>query len=477
MPIDALAQQKRQRAARPAEHANTYQSLYGLRENPFPSLALFTPEVNDPRRNGEIYDPLFRWEEEKRFLEMFIQPPSGDQPTQLGFVRLDPQAGGRGNGKSIFLHRIMQRINQQEWEDWPSKPDDPGLFCLGVHVLPEPKKQRRFWELVLLIFETLSEQGLMAEVDRQLRASILLDLIPEVIEQRSNEQINQALNTEAAYSALLEEYHFSVQAFSEKLRGRVEQFQPDQNYFLENFYANQCSLEAAWKHWCETGITGSAFQWRKNGIEWLTNGLAAILLAAGYQRLLILLDEFEKIYTSQSNRERDEFLDGLRQYFFERPSTAVKYQLITAILTIHPSIYSYVSNNWRRVGLDNLAPLEVERINHVSVELGASSVQNLTHLLIYYMDWFRADPDDIRKGSEYPFEKEALQPMIEAARYYPRGALWYAYHILQNAANDQVKAPISTKFVQAFIQSGEKPPQEADDLLFQLPLTQTDLQA
>lgn len=57
--------------------------------------------------------------------------------------------------------------------------------------------------------------------------------------------------------------------------------------------------------------------------------------------------------------------------FFERNSVAVKYQYITTVLTIHPSIYTYVGTNWRRVGLDNLAPLDVDRIQNVSVELGA----------------------------------------------------------------------------------------------------------
>lgn len=481
MPLDPLARQKSLQTVKPVEHQNAYQTLYSLRENPFPSLALFSPNVNDPRRNGEIYDPMFRQPEEKRFFEMFVQPPNDDRPTQLGFIRLDPQAGGRGNGKSAFLHRIMQRINQQDWENWPTNPDDPNLFCLSVHVLPEPKKQRRFWEFVLLTFETLFEQDLLAEVDRHMRASVLLSLLPEealqAVSQRPSIEINQALASEEAYSLLLEQYGFTLQGFMEAARKQVEKIQPTSNAYLEHYYASQCSLETAWRNWREAGMLASAFQWRNNGVEWLTEGLAAILLAAGYQRLIILLDEFEKIYISQSGRERDEFLDGLRQYFYERPSIAAKYQFITMVLTIHPSIYTYVSNNWRRVGLDNMAPLDVDRIGQVSVELGASDVEKLTDLLVYYIDWFRIDPEDPRKGTVYPFSEEALTPIIDAARYYPRGTLWYAHRILQKAANDLEKAPIGLAYVEDFLTGGEKPPQEADDLLFQLPPTQNDLQA
>jgi hypothetical protein len=480
MPLDPLARQKSLQTVKPFEHQNAYQSLYDLRENPFPSLALFSPNVNDPRRNGEIYDPMFRQAEEQRFFEMFVQPTNGDSPTKLGFIRLDPQAGGRGNGKSAFLHRIMQRINEQDWESWPTNPDDPNLFCLSVHVLPEPRKQRRFWEFVLLTFETLFEQGLLAEVDRQMRASVLLSLLSEdallAISQLPSTEINQALASEEAYGHLLEQYGFTLQGFVELARSQVAKVQPTSNAYLEHYYTNNCSLETAWITWRETGMLASAFQWRKNGVEWLTDGLVAVLLAAGYQRLIILLDEFEKIYISQSNRERDEFLDGLRQYFYERPSIAVKYQFVTMVLTIHPSIYTYVSNNWRRVGLDNMAPLDVDRIEQVSVELGASNIEKLTHLLVYYIDWFRTDPDDPRKGTVYPFSEEALPPIINAARYYPRGTLWYAHRILQKAAKEGEKAPIGLAFIEDFLTGGEKPSQEADDLIFQLPPTQNDLQ-
>jgi len=482
MPINQLERQKKLQSIKPVEQKNAYQTLYGLRENPFPAMAMFSPNINDPRRNGEIYDSEFRKVEEGQFFKMFVQPENGDRPTQLGFIRLDPQAGGRGNGKSAFLHRIMQRINEQEWDEgWVTNLDDPNLFCLSVHVLPEPKKQRRFWEFVLLIFETLFEQGLLAEIDKQLRAAMLLTLFaPEQIEELAKRpvlEINQMLEAEDTFASLLAQYGHSLPNFVEIIRDAIEKIQPTSNLFLKNFLENDANLTKAWKRWMETGMLGSAYQWRKTGVEWLTDGLVPVMLAAGYRRLIILLDEFEKIYISQNARERDEFLDGLRQYFYERDSVAVKYQYITAVLTIHPSIYTYVNTNWRRVGLDNLAPLDVERIQSVSVELGASDNAKLTHLLVTYIDFFRMDADDPNKGKVYPFDEDALAPAIEAARFYPRGTLWYANKIIQKAANEPVPAPIQRAFVEDFISGGEKPPQEADDNIFQMPSSSIDLQA
>lgn len=204
----------------------------------------------------------------------------------------------------------------------------------------------------------------------------------------------------------------------------------DQNQFLDNFFKNECSLVVTWSDWSKNGILGSDYRWRKFGIDWLTDGLVPVMLVAGYRRLIILLDEFEKIYISQNACERDEFLDGLRQYFFERDSVAVKYQYITTVLTIHPSIYTYVGTNWRRVGLEGLAPLGATTIQNVSVELGPSDAPKLEHLLTAYLDYFRVNTDDPNKGTSYPFSNDALTPALEAAEFYPRNTLWYANKLL-----------------------------------------------
>lgn len=488
MPINPLERQRNlQNANPPVQQKNAYQELYGLRENPFPLMALFSPNINDPRRNGEIYDAEFRKEEEKEFFKMFIQPDNGDRPTQLGFIRLNPEAGGRGNGKSAFLHRIMQRINGQEWEaDWVANVDDPNLFCLGVHVLPEPKKQKRIWEFARLVFDTMNDKtalgySLFEDIDKQLRAAIIVTLLnEEQVTELSNlpaDQLNNSLAKEEAFTDLLAKYGHTLPGFVDMVKSQLETIQPVTNFFLSDFFENNCSLSAVWADWVNKGIAGNDYRWRKEGVEWLTNGLVSVMLVAGYRRLIILLDEFEKIYISQNGRERDEFLDGLRQYFYERDSVAVKYQYITAVLTIHPSIYAYLDTNWRRVGLENLAPLGVDKIKNVSVELGASDPAKLKQLLVTYLDFFRVNADDPKKGSVYPFNPDALEPAILAARNYPRGTLWYAYELLQKAAKDEVPAPITREFVETFIEGGVKPPQDEDDVFFNLPPAENDLTA
>ena len=73
MPKGTILRQQALKQKEGKERQTPYQRLYGLRENPFPTLALFAPLSDDPRRDGRIYDDSFRQEEEKAFLNLFVQ--------------------------------------------------------------------------------------------------------------------------------------------------------------------------------------------------------------------------------------------------------------------------------------------------------------------------------------------------------------------------------------------------------------------
>jgi hypothetical protein len=462
------------------ERQTPYQLLYGLRENPFPTLALFSPSIVDPRRDGRIYDESFRQEEEKAFLKLFVSPQAGDRPLELGFVRVDPSAGGRGNGKSVFLHHIAERINNQDWEDdWGLEDGDPALFSLAVHILPEPRKQRRFWQLIYLLFETLAGSNLFAAIDANFRAALLYHLLSgdqtEELLGREEEAINKSLSSNNLFFDLLGEFDLSRVAFTEEAERQIQTVAASalNSRFMSDFKLVDFSLFDLWGKWRDQGFAPNDYQWRKYGIELFTSGLVPTMIVAGYSRLFVLLDEFEKIYIYQSNRERDEFLDSLRQYFYERDSAIVRNRFVTTVLTIHPSIYGYLRGNWQRVGLDNLAPLDTKRMSSCSVELGASTMPKLERLLITYIDYFRIEGNG-NYGTLYPFSEGALEPAIEAARFYPRGALWYAHMILRKAATEGISPPISRDFVEGFVSEGEKPPVEDEDALFQLPVSSND---
>jgi hypothetical protein len=490
MSKNVFAKQRQiQAAGPPAVMENPYSRLYRLRENPFPSLALFVSSTSDPRTNGEIYDEEFRRDEEKRFFDRFVLPPTGDKPLPIGFLRLDPQAGGRGNGKSTFLHHVMVRVNTTSWRDWPRDQDDPRLCAAAIHLLPEPRQQNSFFELVRLLFNTLyrteisappTRRRLVQKIDGEIRAALLLDVLPEEkaeeLSKRPAEDITADLESAERFAALLKGFGIDIRALAEAARKRLQTISSTalDNDFVNAFLENGISIEAVWAAWLQNGWATSDYRWKRLGAKWLTDGLVPVLMLAGYRRLFVLLDEFEKIYIYQTGRKREEFLDLLRQVFYEQDSAAVRTQYITTVLSIHPSIETYLKNPWARVGLHQLAPLAPDEIKRISVELGKSTPERLAQLLITYLDYFRSD-DDPERGKIYPFAPGALAPAMLKARFYPRDTLRYAHAILRKAASEGIPAPIDVTYVERFLSSGQAPPEEEEDEISALATSETKL--
>jgi hypothetical protein len=470
---NVFERQRELQAEQPKAAESPYQRLYGLRENPFPSQALFVAAANaDPRKNGAIYDTELRRDEEEKFFHRFVLPQNGDSPLPLGFLRLDPQAGGRGNGKSTFLHRIMTRLNASDWTGL-ADPDDPRLSVLAVHLLPQPKEHGSFFQLVRLMFETLDKakvsasghRRLIRKVDGEIRAALLLDLLEEdqIKALSERQEVTEDLESRERFAGVLAEFGLTEEGLAEAAQVRLENISSTclDNDFTRGFLEHGASLEALWATWRRNGWVASDYRWKRSGADWLTNGLVPALVLAGYRRLYVLLDEFEKIYIYQTSRKREEFLDLLRQVFYEQDSAAVRWQFFVTVLSIHPSIETYLKEHWTRVGLDQLAPLSREGIDQISVALGKSTTKRLNHLIVTYLDHYRPE-DDPQHGEMYPFAPGALDEAFEAARLYPRGALRYAHFILSKAASDNIPAPIPKRYVKEFFEAHAGPEDDDD---------------
>lgn len=479
--INPLRQQQVVKRTDNGDPPNTYTKLYGLRENPFPSLAIFQTAVPDPRRNGEIYDPEFRRDEERRFFRLFVQPEAPD-PLGIGFLRLDPQAGGRGNGKSTFLHRLMLRVNNQDWGDWSTNNADPQLFGLAVHVLPEPRRVKSFSDLVHHVFQTLVLRGvhskdktLADKVGVDLHAAVLFSMLGadelDDLLKLPPEQITSSLETRDGLEKLLADRNLDWDEYDAEARKLLFGGDaPVDSELLETLASTGWQVTAL----CKALLTRSPYRWQQNGARWLVHGLLPLLMNAGYRRFYLFIDEFERIYISQTSKKRDEFLDSFRHHLYESSSSAVAKKFVSTLLTIHPSIDNYLLSNWARTGLEQLAPLTKPRTGKHTISLGASSVEKLDHLLITYMDYFRID--SAHMGSPHPFAAGAMEPAMAAARYFPRTTLWYAYMILHHAASAGIGAPISRRFVEDFLVDNPTPPEDDDDDWFQeIPSSRADL--
>lgn len=276
--------------------------------------------------------------------------------------------------------------------------------------------------------------------------------------------LEDELTTGEGFSKLLSDARIDPQRWRREAEEQLLRISPltQGNQFVRDLLDRDVSVERTWRAWRLQGRANSDPLWRKHGAEWFANGLVPALVLAGYHRLYLLLDEFEKIYVHQTTRQREEFLDLFRQVFYERDSVAVRRKYVVSVLSIHPSIETYLQSHWQRMGLDGMAPISPTEIARIAVTLGPATPPLMRHLLVTYIDHFRI-PGDRHRGAVHPFEDLALTHVMEKGRYYPRNTLRYAHLVLQHACAWQQPAPITGAFTKRFLDGTADLPDEDDE--------------
>ena len=98
----------------PQQVSSPYASL-GLKDLPFPVMAVADPYNTDPRRNGAIYAEEPVRPSIEKFEQLLIRPNDFQNRVRLAYLwSRGDQETGRGMGKTALLRYFRQRINQ----DW-----------------------------------------------------------------------------------------------------------------------------------------------------------------------------------------------------------------------------------------------------------------------------------------------------------------------------------------------------------------------
>lgn len=442
----------------PSPGTNPYQELYGLLHNPFPPFSTSQPLNADERVNGTLYDSRLRAEEEQEFERKFWRIAPLDAPL-LGIVKYDQGAPfSRGQGKSVFLYNLVRMIGRQR---------EQGEDALAVYLRPSIRETRRFWQILRQIIEQLarpieptSERTQLEETDSALRARALVSLL-------SAEQLDElaALEPLAAQELLGDsgriEHELGVPA--RHLATTITQLLHEVSgstlnpIFAELISESGGSLASVWHK-----LAGwSEIRWARDGAAVFLDGIAVALIAAGFMRLFIFLDDYERIYLYQNSADRSAFLDTLRYALFDAPTFATRQRLLRIVTFFHPSTIKNIADLWLRTGIDRLCPLDGPDAERCSIALRGLHAEQLRQLLIFYLDHARAGGnDDPRRGMLEPFTDTAVQTLIEREQYIAGRVLAGAFAALDAAQRDK-RSEVDAELIR------RTPIQDAPDIIGQ----------
>lgn len=394
---------------------NPYQELYGLVHNPFPPFATTQPLNADERVNGTLYDQRLRAEEEREFEHKFLQIASTDAPL-LGIITYEQGAPfSRGQGKSVFLYNLTRKI---------ARAREEGEDALAVYIRPPTRETRRFWQILRQVIEHLAqpielgnERTQLDEVDTVLRARALAQILPPA-----------QLDTLAALDALAAQELLGDSSRIERELGvtpqriatTILQLLHDVSgstlnpIFEELIHQAHGSLVGTWRRLA----AWSEIRWARDGAGVFLDGIAVAIIAAGYTRLFIFLDDYERIYLYQNSADRSAFLDTLRYVLFDAPTFATRQRLLRMVTFFHPRTLVDIADLWLRAGLDRLCPLDGPDADRCSVALRALDADQLRALLIFYLDRARTESErNQQRGTLEPFTTEAAQTLIEREQF------------------------------------------------------------
>jgi len=213
--------------------------------------------------------------------------------------------------------------------------------------------------------------------------------------------------------------------------------------------------------------------WRTEGHLLIFDDLVRLFQAADISRVLLLVDEVEKIVRPQNSQERRAFVDDLRRFFVDGPYQNIYTHMYGLLLTIHPYVQELWQPYWKAAGLDRVCPLGGGAASQYTIYFYPFKAEDAAVPLVKaYLDYFRIKDGD--RGSLEPFDEEAVVRSLDLEGGLPGPML----NLLRLAMDEAIKEGWQTIHADQ-IESifGANPPSEPEDeaVLDNLPAVKVDL--
>lgn len=369
---------------------------FGLTQNPFPDSPTIVPGSDDPRRNGEIYYADLRKSEETQFENLLIPSAERPEPRPIAILMDYAPRRGRGIGKTAFLNYQRRRI----MADLGDRLTGGAYVLLAAYLMPEGGgRTRKFWQFTRSIAQALNEGNCIAWAVWRLRA-FSERISEEVLARVDPRNPGLTLGDDQWLTQQGVNVMFDLNPAVERILIRAGMREEIARSIASDGYAPDI-----WRH--RFLSQQSDYRWRNEGGRWVFDDLIRLFQAAELSRVLLLVDDVEKIVVPQNRQERVAFVDDLRRFFIDGPFQSVYTRFYGLLLTINPSIQQLWTPYWKAAGLDRVCAMSGGTVSEYTIYFHPVDAKAVAvPLVLAYLDYFRVSPD--QEGQLHPFESESV---------------------------------------------------------------------
>ena len=418
----------------PIQNVQPEESIYeklGLKDLPFPALAVSDPYNTDPRRNGTIYAENPVRPSIQKFEELLIKPNDFRNRVRLAYLwSRGDQESGRGMGKTALLRYFRQRINQ----DWGYTEFNGRFSALVVYVSFPNQVDRRYMEqLALAALVDVCKSGVLDASRAVLR---LKQLSEQQVRQVTTNDDDSQDSGNLLKDDVLQKNGIEPNSLDEEVTKQ-----------LVNEGIQRGSAEALSKGGFENYLR--SFR-RDNNLEPLYvprdtrildfsrnlffDDIVLYLRVAGFQGGYLFMDDIENLVDKMTRRHVLDFAKDFALCTVRPQYANGNHNFFSCVLTTHQDSASKLTVAWGQAGLAGISRLDPNDPN--SVELPLPSTNEAREIIIAHLDYYRDSADDC--GTIKPFTEDGMQVLLKDSQH-PRIMLTTAARIVSKAAQDGVE--------------------------------------
>lgn len=425
----------------PIHNPEPEESIYaklGLKDLPFPMVAISDPYNADPRRNGAIYAEAPVQAHIQKFEDLLIKPNDFRNRARLAYLwSRGDQESGRGMGKTALLRYFRHRINQ----DWGRTEFGGRFSAVVIYVSFQNQVDRRYMEqLALSALVDICKCGVLDASRAVLR-------LKQLTEQQVREIVTNADGSQDPSNLLRDEILQSNGVEPSSIDSAVTARLHNCGVQLQSAEAlSRGQFENYLRSFRRDGSLVPLFVPRDTKIldysrKFLFDDIVLYLKEAGFQGGYLFVDDIENLVDKMARRYVLEFAKDFALGAFRPAFAAGNHDFFSCVLTTHQQSASKLAAAWGESGLAGIARLDPGDPN--SVELPLPSANEAREIIIAHLDYYRVNPAD--NGTANPFTEDGMQALLKNSQH-PRILLGTAARVVSKAAQAGV-ASLDAAFV------------------------------